>query len=105
MKLESIIYFVYAFEVIGVLTFICILYKIFITKRIMTGLLAATIWIVLSLGMMLMHIVISIGVAHAPPNQSVGIDGVLKTAGIHLAYLLIGIGLVYWIGKRNLKLH
>lgn len=69
----------------------------------MVGLLATTIWIILSLGMLLMHIVTSIGIAHAPPNQLVETDGILEEVGLHLAYLLIGIVLVYWIGRRNLK--
>ncbi len=101
MKPESIVYFLHAFWIICTITFILLLYKTFITNRIAIGISSLIIWFVLSLGMLFMHIIAGISVAHAPPNQLVETKGILNLIGIHLGYLLIGFYMVYWVGLKK----
>ncbi len=105
MKPESIVYFLNAFWIICVITFLLLLYKTISKRRIVVGVSSLAIWFVLSLGMLFMHIITGIGVAHSSPNQIVETKGIINIIGLHLGYLLIGFYLVYWVGKRKLKLH
>ncbi len=101
MKPESIVYFLYAFWIICIITFILLLYKTFVTSRIAIGISSLIIWFVLSLGMLFMHIITGIGINHSPPDAIIDTKAIIYLVGIHLGYLLIGFFLVYWVGLKK----
>jgi uncharacterized membrane protein len=105
MKPESTVYFLQAFWIICIVNFILLLYKIFIRSRIAIGISSLIIWFVLSLGMLFLHILNGIGVAHSPPDYFVETKVILNLIGIHLSYLLIGFLLIYWVGRKKSVLH
>lgn len=66
------------------------------------GIASPVIWLILSSGLLLMHAFIAFTRAHAPePDQPLGAWEDISFIGIHVGYILIGLGLIYWVGRRE----